>query len=151
MDENYSEFYGHEIDESGLPFTWVENPVRTIFSLKGNPEAIIAAVNVASTEWAKKALLSENNIDMVRLYWVMGYYTIELHTNNFIPQLYDAIKAIDGIDSVNYVVYDTAYARLITDNETLGQAFKRAYKLEVDIEVDDEPLFPDRSELSLPL
>ncbi|WP_304649683.1 hypothetical protein [uncultured Duncaniella sp.] len=149
MDNQFAEFYHHEIDGEAGPFYWIENPTTTVFQFKGSKEAV-AAANAMATQ----AFLSSDcgrEYDLTKLYAIGDHYVIELRTNNFIPQLYDAIKAIEGVSDLHYAVYDSAYGRMITDCESMGKAIKRANKLDVDIEVDDEPdMFPEETELSLP-
>lgn len=149
MDNQFAEYYHHEIDGEGFPYTWIDNRVTTVFQFKGSKEAV-AAANALAT----KAFLSstgEKEYDLTKLYAIGERYVIEIRTNNFIPQLYDAIKAIEGVSDLRYAVYDTVHAHMITDCESMGKACKRACKLDVDIEVDDDPdMFPEESELSLP-
>lgn len=150
MDNRYFEHYNQEIDSDGYTYTWVDNRVTTVFQFKGSKQAV-AAANALATE----AFLSSTEVweyYVTKLYAIADTYVIEIQTNNFIPQLYDAIKAIEGVSDLHYAVCDSAYKRMITDSESMAKAIKQAYKLDVDIEVDDEPdMFPEDTELSLPL
>lgn len=160
MDKEYSEFYGSDIDSTdGYVYYFVNSPVHTIFALTGSKEAIAAAYALATNEFLKK-YIDENSVDEVTQYFLndfnLGYpFIIDICMNNRIPQLYDSIKAIEGITSLRYVAYDTAYCRLLTDSRGLALAIKKRANLDIDIddiEVDDEPgMFPDSDELSLPL
>lgn len=143
----FSEFY--HIDEDGCTID-IFNQVHTIFQLRGSKDAFAAAAALVND-----ALLNPVNVyrefDYVKSYTLGDIFCIEIRTNNFIPQLYDALKAIEGIEAINYAVYDAAYGRMITDHESMGNAIKRAHQLDVEIEVDDEPdMFPTEFELSLP-
>ncbi|MDE7376485.1 MAG: hypothetical protein K2N16_06525, partial [Muribaculaceae bacterium] len=136
----FSEFYHFE-DDGQVSYIWALNPTHTIIQLQGGKEAFAAAAAVAND-----ALLAdvEREYDYVKNYMLGDRFCIEIRTNNFIPQLYDTIKAIDGVEKINYVVYDTAYCRMLTDSESMAKAIKQANKLDVDIEVDDNPdMFPD--------
>lgn len=146
----YSAFYHHDYDGDGMPYSTPVNPTTTIFQLKGSKEAVAAAIALANDAMLNN-LTVEKEYESVKDYTIGDHYCIEIRTNNFIPQLYDAIKAIEGVSELNYAVYDAAHGRMITDYASMGSAIKRAYKLDVDIEVDDEPdMFPEESELSLP-
>lgn len=142
----FSEFYF--FDDDGIVIE-AFNQVHTIFNLRGSKDAKVAAAALVN-----EAMLNPVNVyrefDYVKSYTLGNNFCIEIRTNNFIPQLYDAIKAIDGVETLNYAVYDAAYGRMITDHASMGSAIKRAHKLDVDIEVDDEPMFPADIELSLP-
>lgn len=147
---NYSEFYHHEMSEDGFSYSWIYNPVITTFRIKGSNKACADAAALAID-----ALLNKSNSDheyqIVKSYVIGEYFDVEIRTNNFIPQLYDAIKAIEGVQTLYYAVYDAAYRRMYTDNESMGKAIKRSKNLDVTIEVDDEPdMFPEDDALSLP-
>ena len=150
MTNDYSEFYHHETAEDGFSYSWIYNPVITTFRLKGSNKAYADAAAVAID-----ALLNKSNSDheyiTVKTYTLGEYFDIEIRTNNFIPQLYDAIKAIEGVNTLYYATYDAAYRRMLTDNKSMAQAIKRSKKVDVTIEVDDElDMFPEDIELSLP-
>lgn len=150
IDENYSEFYYHDVDMDGCPFVRVENPVNTIFGLKGSEEAVAAACTIVAREWIRIAK-KDDSIEMVRHYYALGCYIIHLRTNNYIPQLYDAIKEVDGLTSAKYAIYDVAHDRLITNDLYMAKAIKHGENLEHEIELDDETTpFPMDCELSLP-
>ncbi|WP_289286333.1 hypothetical protein [Muribaculum intestinale] len=151
IDRNYSKFYHHNVDMDGCPFIKVDNPVITIIELKGSEEAIASACALVTKEWIKDSL-SEDSIEWVRQYHSLGYFTIELRTNNYIPQVYDGIKTIDGLTSVKYVVYDTAYRRMIANDKYMAETINNSRKLDYDIELDDDDdFFPMICELSLPI
>lgn len=150
-DQNYSKFYHHNVSMDGCPFVEVDNPVITILGLKGTKEAIASACALITKEWIKDSL-SEDCIEWVRQYHSLGYFTIELRTNNYIPQVYDGIKAIDGLTSVKYVVYDTAHRRMIANDKYMAETINDSRKLDYDIELDDDvDFFPMICELSLPI
>lgn len=66
--------------------------------------------------------------------------------------MYDGIKAIDGLTSVKYVVYDTAYRRMIANDKYMAETINSSRKLDYDIELDDDDdFFPMICELSLPI
>ena len=148
MDNEYSEFYHHDYDGDGMPYSYPVNPVHTIFSLQGSNEAIVKAQQTVTAMWVG---LPQNDIEIVKLYFLSDHYNIDIQTNNYIPQIYYGLNNIKGITDLSYVVYDTAHERMITNNESMGRAVSRAFKLNVSIEVDDEPdMFPEQTELSLP-
>lgn len=148
MNNEYSEFYHHDYDGDGMPYSYPVNSVHTIFSLKGSKEAIIKAQGIVTAMWVG---LPPDDIEMVKLYFLGDHYNIDIQTNNYIPQIYFGLNKVDGITDLNYVVYDTAHGRMITNKECMGHAISRAFKLDVSIEVDDEPgMFPEQTELSLP-
>lgn len=149
MNNEYSDFYHHDYDGDGMPFSAPVNPTTTIFQLKGNKEAVAAAIALANDAMLNNSTAEKEYVS-VKDYILGDHLCIEIVANNFIPQLYEAIKAIEGVETLNYAVYDAAHGRMITDHESMGNAIKRAYKLDVDIEVDDEPMFPEETELSLP-
>ena len=137
-DQNYSKFYHHNVDMDGCPFIKVDNPVITIIELKGSEEAIASACALVTKEWIKDSL-SEDSIEWVRQYHSLGYFTIELRT-------------IDGLTSVKYVVYDTAYRRMIANDKYMAETINNSRKLDYDIELDDDDdFFPMICELSLPI
>lgn len=145
----YSEFYHHDCDGDGMSYSMPVNPTTTIFQLKGSKEAAAAVIALANDAMLNNST-AEKEYESVKSYTLGDHFCIEISTNNFIPQLYDAFKAIEGVESLNYAVYDAAHGRMITDHASMGSAIKRAYKLDADIEVDDEPMFPEETELSLP-
>lgn len=150
MNNEYSEFYHHDYDGDGMPFSTPVNPTTTILQLKGSKAAFAAAAAMVNDALLNKST-AEREYYSVKVYTLADCFCIEISTNNFIPQLYDAIKAIDGVEAINYAVYDAAHGRMITDCASMASAIKQARKLDVDIEVDDEPeMFPEETELSLP-
>lgn len=131
-----------------MPYSYPVNPVHTIFSLQGSKEAIIRVQREVTAMWVG---LPPDDIEMVKLYFLGDHYNIDIKTNNYIPQIYYGLNNIEGITDISYVVYDTAYGRMITNNRNIGTAIARAFKLDVNIEVDDDPdMFPEQTELSLP-
>lgn len=150
MTNEYSAFYHHDYDGDGMPYSVPVNPVHTIFQFKGDKKAANAVVALATDAMLNDSN-SEREYEKLEFYPMGQHFVIDIRTNNFIPQLYDAVKAIEGVETLNYAVYDAAYGRMITDHASMGNAIKRAHKLDVDIEVDDEPdMFPEELELSLP-
>ena len=150
MNNEYSEFYHYDYDGNGMPFSTPVNTTTTIFKLQGSNTAFAAAAALVNDALLNKSTC-EREYYFVKVYTLGGHFVIEIATNNFIPQFYDAIKAIEGVAALNYVVYDAAHGRMITDSKSMGQAIMQAKKLNVDIEVDDEPdMFPEETELSLP-
>ncbi|MDE7386876.1 MAG: hypothetical protein K2N28_07030 [Muribaculaceae bacterium] len=150
MNNQYSDFYHHDYDGDGMPFSTPVNPTTTIFQLKCSKEAAAAAIALANDAMLNNSTAEKEYVS-VKDYTIGEHFCIEIRTNNFIPQLYDAIKAVKGVETLNYAVYDAAHGRMITDHKSMGNAIKRAYKLDVDIEVDDQPdMFPEETELSLP-
>lgn len=149
MTNEYSEFYHHDYDGEGMPFSVALNAVTTIFMLKASKPASLAAIALVNDALLNKST-SEREYQFVKDYTLGDRFVIEIRTNNFIPQLYDAIKVIEGVETLNYAVYDSAYTRMISDNESMANSIKRSYDFDVVIEVDDEPMFPEEFELSLP-
>ena len=148
MNTDYSEYYHHDYDGDGMPYSYPVNPVHTIFSLQGSKDAIIRAQREVTAMWVG---LPPDDIEIVKLYFLGDHYNIDIQTNNYIPQIYYGLNNIEGVTDISYVVYDTAHGRMITNNLNMGTAIARAFKLDVNIEVDDEPdMFPEQTELSLP-
>ncbi len=150
MSNDYSEFYYHDIDESGLPYSCPVNPVHTIFILKGTAEAIEAAMVIVAKAQIEANGDSEKQFEKVEQKQLLGKFVIDIETNNYIPQLYDDIKVLSGMAKAVYVVYDKAHGRLITNDETHTYAalgVESSHEDEID-EGDD--MFPEEYELSLP-
>ncbi len=147
MNTEYSKYYYRDFDEDGMPFSYPVNPVHTILSLKASNEAILKAQKMLAVWWTG---IYANDFDVVKLYRLGDRYNIDILTINFIPQIFDELREIDGVTDISYAVYDTAHGRMITNNDSMGRAIARVFKLNVGIEVDDEAdMFPEKAELSL--
>lgn len=149
MDNDYSDFIHHDYDGDGMPFSYAVNPIHTVFAIQGSPEAIKKAVNIVTRAWIGNPR-SAPIYDCVSLGHCHCGYLIDIEANDTIPQLYDAIRDIEGIEAHYYATYDAAHRQMFTDNLDLAQYLRRSRKLKVDIEVDDEPdMFPDDNALSV--
>lgn len=148
MNNEYSEFYHHDYDGEGMPYSHPINLVHTIFSLQGSKEAIISVQQTVTAMWVN---LPPYDIEMVKLYFLGDHYNIDIQTNNYIPQIYYGLNNVEGLTDLSYVVYSTANGRMLTNNERMGKEISRAFRLDLCIEVDNEPdMFPEQTELSLP-
>ncbi|WP_301385052.1 hypothetical protein [uncultured Duncaniella sp.] len=147
---DYSEFYYHDCDGDGMPYSCPVNPVHTIFILEGTAEALEAAVAIVAKAQVNSAKLYDSPFEKVEQKQLLGKFVIDIETNNYIPQLYDDIKVLSGMAKAVYVVYDKAHGRLITNDETHTYAalgVESSHEDEID-EGDD--MFPEEYELSLP-
>ncbi|WP_301749015.1 hypothetical protein [uncultured Muribaculum sp.] len=150
MSNDYSEFYYHDIDESGLPYSCPVNPVHTIFILKGTAEAIEAAMVIVAKAQIEANGDSEKQFEKVEQKQLLGKFVIDIETNNYIPQLYDPIKAINGMVKAVYVIYDAAHEGVITNDASRSYAALGVESSPED-EIDEgDDMFPEEYELSLP-
>lgn len=147
--KEFTEFYYHDIDGCGLPYCVPVNPVHTIYALKGSADAISEAADIVTKTW----IGTGNKIpdyDGVTLGYLLGYYIIDIVTNNLIAdQHYDEFCNI-GVEEVLYFIHDKANKRLIT-NDRKKQLLSILDFPDYEPEIDDEDtLFPEHTELSLP-
>lgn len=150
MDNDYSEFYYHDLDGDGLPYSCPVNPVHTIFILEGTAEAIEAAMAIVAKAQIETYGDSEKQFEKVEQKQLLGKFVIDIETNNYIPQLYDPIKAINGMAKAVYVIYDAAHGRLITNDASRSYAALGVESSPED-EIDEgDDMFPEEYELSLP-
>ncbi len=150
MSNDYSEFYYHDCDGDGMPYSCPVNPVHTIFILKGTPEAIETAMAIVAKAQIEADGDCEKRFEKVEQKELLGKFVIDIETNNYIPQLYDDIKVIPGMESAVYVVYDKAYGRLITNDASRTYAALGVESSPED-EIDEgDDMFPEEYELSLP-
>lgn len=147
---DYSEFYYHDCDGDGLPYSCPVNPVHTIFILEGTVEAIEAAVAIVAKAQVNSAKLYDSPFEKVEQKQLLGKFVIDIETNNYIPQLYDDIKVLSGMAKAVYVVYDKAHGRLITNDASHTYAALGVESSPED-EIDEgDDMFPEEYELSLP-
>ncbi|WP_347294021.1 hypothetical protein [uncultured Duncaniella sp.] len=150
MDNDYSEFYYHDIDEDGLPYSCPVNPVHTIFIIDGTTDAIEAAMAIVAEAQIEAAKDCDKRFERVEQRALLGKYVIDIETNNYIPQLYDEIKAIYGMKSAVYVVYDKAHGRVLTNDLSHTYAALGVESSPEDTIDEGDDMFPDEYELSLP-
>lgn len=147
---DYSDFYYHDIDEDGLPYSCPVNPMHTIFILEGTAEAIEAAMAIVAKAQIETSGDSEKQFEKVEQKQLLGKFVIDIETNNYIPQLYDPIKAISGMAKAVYAIYDAAHEGVITNDASRSYAALGVESSPEDPIDEGDDMFPEEYELSLP-
>ncbi|WP_301196833.1 hypothetical protein, partial [uncultured Duncaniella sp.] len=79
---DYSEFYYHDCDGDGMPYSCPVNPVHTIFILEGTAEALEAAVAIVAKAQVNSAKLYDSPFEKVEQKQLLGKFVIDIETNN---------------------------------------------------------------------
>lgn len=144
---------GHDLDGDGVPFHYVDNTIHTIFFLKGDSGSIVRSIDMIVNTSLCNYPFATPKYDNISIRHKEGYIILDVETNNFIPQLFDEIRASSEIENVLYVVYAQDFDRLITNDRNKDIVSRRSYfELPVDYEIeidDNDDMFPEEFELSI--